>query len=71
MNAPIVTIDVMADKSTWLRDVKLTPPTKFWPRAVADALSGLRVPKDTCITFRKRGIAVRHVALSHLLRGDT
>jgi hypothetical protein len=72
MNAPpVVVIDVMADKSTYLRDAKLTPPTKFWPRAVADALASLRVPRDTAITFRRQGVAIRHVALSHLLRGDS
>jgi hypothetical protein len=66
----VVTIDVMHDNSTFIGSAKLTPPTRFWAKAVADTLDRLRVPKETSITFRRRGVAIRHVALEFLMRGD-
>jgi hypothetical protein len=71
MTTPTVTIDVLHDGSTYVGAAKLTSPSKYWPRAAADALSRLRVPKDgVAIIFRRQGKVIRHVALEFLLRGD-
>jgi hypothetical protein len=70
MSAEAITIDVMADGAAYLKELRITPPTKFWAKAVASALKGLRVPLDSAVTFRRQGSIVKTSQLGFLLRGD-
>jgi hypothetical protein len=66
-----VVVDLMHDDASFIGPHRLTPPTPYWPKAVASALRGLGAPKTARLTIRRQGKPIRFVALEFLDREKT
>jgi hypothetical protein len=67
----IIVVDLMHDDASFIGDAKLTAANRYWAKAVASALKGLRVPMDASIVFRRQGVTIRQARLDFLCRGES
>jgi hypothetical protein len=67
---PVITIDIVADGSSFIGAHKLTPATRFVQKAALTALAGLGLALNSTVTFRRQGRTVRTCRLDFGLRGD-
>jgi hypothetical protein len=69
-DSPVIAIDLMHDDSAYIGRHKLTPPTRYWAKAVASALKALGTPMDAAIIFRRQSVTIRQARLDFMLRGE-
>jgi hypothetical protein len=68
--SPTVYVDIAHDDSTYIGPHKITPPTRYWAKAVASALKALGTPMNAAVVFRRKSVTIRQARLDFLLRGD-